>query len=352
MVFLPPWSDAALQPLIAQFSRDFALAPVALWRIDSLEEQCVVFELLDHGQRAEALAARLGTDPRVRSASAVATFATLGAAEPYQDLQSGHATLRVAAAHQHATGRGVRVAVVDTGVDFDHPDLRGRVTTARSFVAGDRGFTGDHHGTAVAGVIAAAANGVGILGVAPDAELLALKACTAGEQPSGPAVCHSDSLALALDFAITAKADVLNLSFGGPHDRALERLLEVALDRGIVVVAADDPTSVAVPFPGSHAGVVLVSGPQSRRRDLVAPAAEVVTTVPGGRYDFVPGTSLAAAATSGVVALVLEVAPDLSPGAVAALLRATAPPCCERGHMVDAGAAVAQAAAARSAQPR
>ena len=136
----------------------------------------------------------------------------------------------------------MRVAVVDTGVDFDHPDLRGRVVKAQNFVdrVGDRNFTTDVHGTAVAGLIAATAgNGVGIVGVAPEAEIYALKACW--QQPPGAreAVCNSYTLAKAVDFAIGQGVQVLNFSLAGPPDPLLGRLIGQALARGIVVVAAD-----------------------------------------------------------------------------------------------------------------
>lgn len=346
MVFLPPWSEPALRPLIAELAADFALQPAAIWRIESLDEQCVVFELIDRDQSADSLASRIALDPRVRSASAVQTLHTLG--DPYSHLQHGHQELRIADAHRVATGRGVRVAVVDSGVDFDHPDLQGRVVEARSFVLegeGGGGFTGDPHGTAVAGVIAAGSNGVGVVGVAPAAELLALKACSHDEGPAAPAVCRSDSLALAIDFAIGARAEVVNLSLGGPRDGALERILTAALARGVVVVAAHDPTADGGSFPASHPGVLGVAVPGSLGAVLVAPADEVLTTVPGGRYDFMGGSSLAAAAASGVVALVRELRPGMPPAAIAELLTSTARPCEEGGGMVDAAAAVAMAAA-------
>ena len=98
---------------------------------------------------------------------------------PTHGPADGLASLRLDKAHALATGKGVKIAVIDTGLDLSHPDLAGKVVRASSFLSwGERAFTGDVHGTAVAGVIAADANnGQGIVGVAPDAELLALKAC-------------------------------------------------------------------------------------------------------------------------------------------------------------------------------
>ena len=101
------------------------------------------------------------------------------APDPYSSVQPGHERMDIASAHRWSRGRGVRIALIDTGLDSAHPDLRGRIDLERNFVDEDaRRFQLDRHGTAIAGVIAANAdNGVGIVGIAPEARLLALKAC-------------------------------------------------------------------------------------------------------------------------------------------------------------------------------
>ena len=144
----------------------------------------------------------LMADPRVELAQRVARFRPQGSSkeadprrDPYQDLQHGLAGIGLGRAHQFAMGEGVRVAVVDTAVEVDHPDLGGRVVLERSFVPPGV-EVGRVHGTAVAGVIAAGANGIGILGVAPKAELLILEACwSEASAPERGAVCDSLSLA-------------------------------------------------------------------------------------------------------------------------------------------------------------
>src|SRR6185295_8428623 len=137
---------------------------------------------------------------RVESAQPINVFHTLGHNDPLYPLQPGARQWRLAELHEVATGRNAIVAQIDTGVELDHPDLRGQVALARNFVDGSD-WAGEAHGTAVAGIIAARAdNGIGIAGVAPQAVLMALRACwQAGDR--GAASCNSFTLAKALQFA-------------------------------------------------------------------------------------------------------------------------------------------------------
>jgi subtilisin family serine protease len=318
------------------------------WPMESIGEQCMIFALAD-GQDREQVLERLAADRRIASVQPVVRYQTLGrppagregplpGARPwndaYADLQSGLATIGLAAAHRWATGRGVRVAVVDTGVDVAHPDLAGRVVLARTFVARDDGaFAADVHGTAVAGLVAAGAgNGIGIVGVAPDAELEALKACWSDPPGSRQAACDSYSLARALDFVLTeavaTRPTVLNLSLGGPQDPLLARLVARAEALGVLVVAAAD-SSGRLPFPASLPTVLAVAGegelgaPASDSKGgavLAAPGVDVLSTGPNGAYDFFSGSSFAAAQAAGVAALVIERRPGLAPRELRRLL--------------------------------
>ena len=330
MVMLAPAPPAILGSNTAALAQAYGLRTVYSWNLASLGEQCVVFEVTG-GRQAEAVARRLASDPRVSSVQTIETFEVLADAKPWNDpyahLQHSAEALHLEQAHRWATGKGVRVAVIDTGVDLDHPDLRGRVVKAQNFVdQGERSFTTDFHGTAVAGVIAAAANNeVGIVGVAPQAEIYALKACW--QQPPGAreAVCNSYTLAKAADFAITQGAQVLNFSLAGPPDALLARLIKVALERGIVVVAAAPSKPDGRSFPASLEGVIGISGSDPPGPAFLgAPAVDILTTVPHGSYDFFSGSSLAAAQASGVAALLLERNPRLKPAELAALFHKTA----------------------------
>jgi subtilisin family serine protease len=335
----------------------YRLTLLYAWTMESLGEQCVVFEV-QPGASPHEVVRRLAADSRVRIAQTVETFRTQGS-DPYAPLQHGSTTLRLDQAHRWATGKGVKIAVVDTGVDFDHPDLRERVKKAQNFVdRGERSFTNDIHGTAVAGVIAATANNdVGIAGTAPQAEIYALKACW--EQPPGArqAVCNSYTLAKAVDYAIARGAQVLNFSLTGPADPLLGELIDHALAKGIVVVAADGGGTPAQDFPASYKGVIGVMGSDDLSggsptvpaghslATLAAPGVDILTTMPHGAYDLFSGSSAAAAEVSGIAALLLEKNPKLTPPEIAAILHKTARPiAADPVAEVDACAAVASVA--------
>jgi subtilisin family serine protease len=357
MVTYPPAPPSLWSQHTNEIAQQYSLSFVAAWTMESLGEQCVVFEV-PRGRSAREIVHRLSSDPRVSLAQPVETFHTQGS-DPYAHLQHGSITLHLDQAHRFATGKGVKIAVVDTGVDFDHPDLRERVKKAQSFVdRGERTFTSDIHGTAVAGLIAATAdNGTGIAGAAPQAEIYALKACW--EQPPGArqAVCNSYTLAQAVDFAIARIPDtqILNFSLAGPEDPLLGKLIDRALAKGIVVVAADDGTPTQG-FPANHKGVIGVmgsndlNGPPSvpaghSRAALAAPGVDILTTMPHGTYDLFSGSSAAAAEVSGIAALLLEKNPKLTPAQLAAILQKTAHPIdADPVGEVDACAALASVA--------
>ncbi len=218
----------------------------------------------------------------------------------------------------------MQIAVIDTGVDFAHPDLKGRVMARRNFVdADDRRFANDTHGTEVSGVIAAVANnGIGIVGIAPDARVFALKACWQAAT-GGSAVCNSFTLAQALEAAIVARVDIVNMSLAGPADPLLARLVERGIMQGTLFVGAAGHSGSGLSFPAGLDGVLAVDAAEERSgnpRHLLAPGRDILTLVPGGHYDFASGSSLAAAEVSGIVALMLAERPHLTANQVRDLL--------------------------------
>jgi subtilisin family serine protease len=147
-----------------------------------------------------------------------------------------------------------------------------------------------------------------------------LKACW--ERSDGSASCNSFTLSQALATAIDRGAQVINLSLGGPADELLTRLLRVALARGMVVVGAMPPSGARDGFPLGVPGVIAVQDAATPAAGVLgAPAREVLTLMPGGRYDFASGTSMAAAHVSGLAALLLQHQPGFDGPRIEKLLR-------------------------------
>jgi subtilisin family serine protease len=290
------------------------------WPMPALHVDCFVLQAPDAATAGRAVQA-LARDPRVESVESMQEFRVLGGDDPLAVAQPVMRAWHLPELHAVATGKGVRVAVVDSGVAATHPDLQGQVLAMRNFV--DRhGVVGEAHGTAVAGIIAArAGNGLGITGVAPDARLLALRACW--QQDAAHAACNTFTLAKALQFAIDARPQVLNLSLTGPTDRLLGRLLDVALNTGMTVVGAVDSHASDGGFPASHPGVLAVGssdGVASGPALLLAPGGGVPAPLPGGGWGLVSGNSFAAAEVSGLVALLRQLDPALDAAGLHAAL--------------------------------
>jgi len=245
---------------------------------------------------------------------------------------------------ERCTGRGVRVAIVDSGIDTEHPDLKGKVRESVEAVAEDGKInfhpstSGDQagHGTACAGIISS---------VAPDAELYSVKVLGPNASGSG------DMFLVGLDYAIKQKFHVINLSLGttkrdyfGPlHD-----LLDRAYHAGCIVVAAANnlpyPSYPSI-FSSSIVSVVKRAGGNpfnfgyryGHVIELVAPGVEVKTTWPGGGYRQLTGNSFACPYIVGIIALLMEGYPNLTPFQVKTILYAIA----KRNQQKSAAAAAA-----------
>ncbi len=210
----------------------------------------------------------------------------------------------------NARGRGVRVAVLDSGIDLDHSDLR--VAGDVSFVdgAGD-GDDDNGHGTMVAGIIAALDNGVGVTGVAPDAELYAVKVLDSAGHGTGAGIVGG------IEWAIDNEMQVIVMSFGSARSlpRSVRRALDRAAKAGIVLVAGAGNTGDQgiIYAPANHEAVIAVGAADRRGEradfsgtgadlELLAPGTGIVSTYRGGGYATGSGTSLAAPYVAGLAA--------------------------------------------------
>ncbi|MFC0272560.1 S8 family peptidase [Metabacillus herbersteinensis] len=222
------------------------------------------------------------------------------------------------------TGKEVVIAVIDTGCDTEHPDLKKRIIGGRNFTDDDGGnpetvtdYNG--HGTHVAGTIAATRNESGVVGVAPDAKLLILKAL-AGKEGSG----SYEWITNAIQYAIDQKVHIISMSLGGPTDVAeLHDVVKKAVDENILVVCAagnegdaNDSTD-EFSYPACYNEVISVGAINFNREssyftnsnneiDLVAPGEKILSTIPGGKYAEFSGTSMSAPHVSGALALIKE----------------------------------------------
>jgi subtilisin family serine protease len=195
----------------------------------------------------------------------------------------------------------------------------------QNLVDADRtAFDRDNHGTEVAGVIAATAdNHRGIVGIAPGAVLSVYKACWYPPVPGAGARCNTFTLAKALAAVIDTDTRIINLSLGGPADPLLDELLSRLLEQGRIVITAMPPDGNVGGFPDRAPGVIVVRTSRATEAPpgvLSAPGSDILTTQPGGGYDFTSGSSMAAAHVSGITALLLAMAPALDARSVHDLL--------------------------------
>ncbi len=310
----------------------YSLREVANWPIRSLAIHCVIYEILD-GRPVETVLAALSKDSHVSLAEPLSEFHTLSDVkpadynDPLYDMQTNLSALGIASAHKHSQGAGVRIALIDTGVDTHHPDLRGRIARARSFIDAQATSASSYrHGTAMAGLIAAVANNhVGIVGIAPLAQLEVFEACWQLKPDSDEAVCNTFTLAKALAAAVDSGIPLINMSIAGPADPLLSALVNEAIKRGITFVGAAAESTEA--FPTGIPGVIAAQGLQrSVKADaFVVPANHVLTLRPEAQYDFESGTSVAAAEVTGVIALLMSYADSrLASGSIVSLLKETA----------------------------
>ncbi|HEX2912166.1 MAG TPA: S8 family serine peptidase [Chloroflexia bacterium] len=247
--------------------------------------------------------------------------------------------------------KDVRVGVVDTGIDANHPDLQGKVIKAYNFAEEtSQSSPGSGHGTAVAGCIAATPNnGVGISGLNWNVSLID------GKGFGGEETGFSFDLARGAIFAINQGARVINNSWGGsgPADLAIIEMAEYAASRNVIMVFSSGNSGTSEPevpgaFSSLYPNVITVGatdindqvtgfstyGPQV---DLVAPGSGIWTTQPGGGYWGINGTSFSAPIVTGVIALMLSVNPDLTPLDVRNILEGTADDISGQGYTYKTG---------------
>ena len=275
--------------------------------------------------------------------------------DPYLSEQWGwfdiHADKAYASGYQ---GKGVVVAVLDTGVDLKHPDLKANIVEGWNFVENNNDTTDlDGHGTHVAGIIAATANnGVGIAGIAPEAKIMPLKVLS----ESGGAWINLDKAIL---YAANHGAKIISMSLGGQvttvlSPTVLAAILIASQKNVTIVAAAGNENTSTKSYPAAYPNVIAVSAiSQNHTRAsfsnygnyiaFSAPGVKILSTMPtypvtltsqygfSEDYDYLSGTSMACPFVSGVVALLLSKHPNLTPKMVKDTLAAQAMDLGEKG---------------------
>ncbi|MFJ8034962.1 MULTISPECIES: type VII secretion-associated serine protease mycosin [unclassified Streptomyces] len=304
---------------------------------------------------------RRSTPARRRTGAAVSALlagslvllpATAAHADGIRAQQWALSALHLTEAWQTTKGRGVTVAVLDTGVEADHPDLAGNVLPTKDMIGfgagpGDRDWA--RHGTAMAGIIAGHGHGPGdtdgVLGVAPEAKILPVRVILEdGDSARTKArTTRGNALADGIRWAADHGADVINLSLGDDSDSAHpepgeDEAVQYALKKGVVVVASAGNGGAKgdhVSYPAAYPGVIAATAVDrygtrasfSTRRwyaAVSAPGVGVVIADPDHKYYEGWGTSAASAFVSGVAALVRAAHPDLKPAQVKKLLEDSA----------------------------
>lgn len=262
------------------------------------------------------------------AALAVPTGALAGG-DPLRSHQWNLSMVESDAAHATSTGRGAKIAIVDTGIKASHPDLRGsRFLRGHDFVDNDStpNDNVDGHGTHVTGIAGAGAgNGIGVSSVAPGATILPVRVL--GNDGSGDAA----TVAKGIDYAVAQGADVINLSLGGDvplvgSDATFDAAIDRALDRGRIVVAAAGNDGLPACGQPSGSGRLLCVGSVDKRRShsffsnfggglgLVAPGGsglpgtdeDILSTYANNGYEELAGTSQATPHVAGVAALLVS----------------------------------------------
>ena len=238
--------------------------------------------------------------------------------------------LRLGEVHRVATGSNVLIAVIDSEIDSQHPDLAGAVV--ERFDAVGRPDKPDAHGTGMTGAIAARLK---LMGVAPGARILAVHAFSPNSASSPQATTRH--ILAGLDWAIKKGARVINMSYAGPYDPMLALAMKNAREKGVVLIAASGNAGPKSPplYPAADPNVIAVTATDANDQlfaqavqgphvAVAAPGVDILAPAPDGTYQVTTGTSVAAAHVSGVAALLMEHNPTLDPTAVFEILTMSA----------------------------
>ena len=254
------------------------------------------------------------------------------AADPDQEIPWGVKRLNAKAAWDYGGGKGVKVCIVDTGMDYTHPDLAPHYKGGYNEVTNTNDPMDDHgHGTHVSGTIGAVRDGKGVAGVAPEADLYAVKVLD--KNGSG----QYSWIVAGIEWAVLNHMDVINMSLGGKSGTdALAQVMKKAKEAGVTVVCAAGNDSGPVNYPAKYPEAIAVSASDSSDKiasfssrgpeiHVIAPGVNITSCKKGGGFTTMSGTSMASPHVAGLAALAVGAGAD-TPDKVRAALKAAATP--------------------------
>ncbi|WP_052504593.1 S8 family serine peptidase [Rossellomorea aquimaris] len=253
--------------------------------------------------------------------------------DSYYSLQWHHQNIESERTWDQTKGSSdVVVAVIDNGVDVDHPEFAGRIVAPYDTVYNTTTMTKGDHGTHVAGIIGSSMdNWMGLAGVAPETSIMPIDAFFNEES------AYSSDVIEGIYYAVNNGADIINMSLGNYYYSSVYNdAIQYAYDNGVVVIAAagNDNTSDSH-YPSSYPNVISVASTTEYDTksgfsnygydiDIAAPGSSILSTLPDSEYGWMDGTSMASPVVAGVAALILANEPDLTNDQVADRLYASA----------------------------
>lgn len=314
-------------------ARKYGLEITGQWRLGLIDTRLVRYRIGDKRPVSQVIAA-LRDDPRVAAPQPNYRYSEQAGQRklPSANLQYALRKTAVIKAHSLTRGRGARIAIIDSGIDVTHPDLA-KAVEASFDAAGKAAARPGDHGTAIAGIIRA--RGL-IRGVAPEAVLLDINVFRSSRSGE-PAIATTVNILRGLDWAMTKRARIINMSLAGPHDPLLRQAIVAAYHKRAIIVAAAGNGGAQAPsaFPAAYDEVIAVTATDVADRvyasanrgeyvAVAAPGVDILAPALKRAHLLHTGTSFAAAHVSGIIALIVGRAPELAAGSVLDVLDKTA----------------------------